>query len=200
MSLFITGFSSWQIGSNNTNNINLITNYGDIIDLNSNVSFLDIEMFKYCKYGIVSDYTITYTGSIIIPFYFQVKDGIYEYLTNKSEFTFNTRIYVNYASSVASDFNLFSYVNNSIEYRINSSSSVDINKTTSGSLNANYIDLNITYSDNSLYSINMVYCYLKLNFDFSSVSNTFETSIYNNLVNSNGTSLTSLYLEVDLDM
>ncbi len=178
---FNIGFSAWAIMENNTTQSSLTIEVDNTLDIDSFFTFQPIQMFQISKQGIVEDEMFVYEGDIRISFYVTVKDGVLSFLTSDQ---LNLNIYLRNSGS----FNLFSaeFMQSetpTIQYNVSSSYSTnpDLSNTIEGTLQNGAILSKISYLDENLSNINLLFYTLVYHFDFSAYADSFETAIYNQI-------------------
>lgn len=183
LSLFSVGFSSWSIGNDPSSFVEKISATADeIIDFNSYVIYGSSNSFKYNKDGVVEDETIVYEGYLSVDMTVKMNcdGGMYSLLKDKSSVKF-----VSFLSNEKSFLKLFDYLDlDETSYSVGNSGtgsySVTNQKVTS-TISSYNVKTFMTITDSSLIESENLYLQIKYKFDFSSVTSTFEESIYNNM-------------------
>lgn len=187
VSLFSLGFGAWNIvtkveGSLAAKADNVI-NYGDYFLFNKDGGTIDKgenwkkspEALEYNDYGAVKDGVVGSEGTF--TFYLACllrgENGLYPVDQELPSFTFDLSV------SDKGSFALLPYLTNTVTYLISNdgssySSSFDANKTAK-----------ITCTDSSLLSASRLFYKITINFDFSSVLESFKSSIANNMDKAN---------------
>lgn len=189
---FSIGFSSW-VSAEKTVQSSINSEMGDIYDSSNLFSFGTLKTFTFSKYGILKDETYQAKGEIYLQFKVKSKDGLLKYYGDISSFKIGFTM-----SSTNSPINLNQYLsqdqNEQLNYYVSYNSYLDVTSVTepSGSIpysvDGRNITSEITYSDNLENFKNAEYiCFvLEYHYDFTSVYETFETSVFNPLNTDNG--------------
>lgn len=183
ISLFSIGFSSWSIGNDPNSFVgNISATASDVIDFNNYVTYGSSNSFKYNKMGVVDDETIVYEGYLSVDMTVKMNcdGGMYSLLKDKNSVTF-----ISFLSNEKSFLKIFDYVDlNETYFSVGNSGtgsySIVDQKVTSTITNYN-VKTFMAVADSSLIESENLYLQVKYKFDFSSVSSTFENSIYNNM-------------------
>ena len=189
---FSIGFSSW-VSAEKTVQSSINSEMGDIYDSSNLVSFGTLKTFTFSKYGILKDETYQAKGEIYLQFKVKSKDGLMKYYGDISSFKISFTM-----SSTNSSVNLNQYLsqdqNDQLNYYVSYNSYLDVTSVTepSGSIpysvDGRNITSEITYSDNleNFKNAEYIYFVLEYHYDFTSVYETFETSVFNPLNTDNG--------------
>lgn len=182
VSLIGTGFSSWLLIEGGTSAIAGNITIPNAIYLNNYISFDSISMFTVCQAGLVRDDTIVYDGEVIFDFNVKIKDGIINYLGDTSKL--NLEVAIN--NGGAFDIVNSTYLSKNMSYCYSTSKYVNtFDNSTTGIFNGSSFLGTLTYGS-SINEIDTLYFSIKLYFDFSSVSSTFSSSVYNAIVSDGG--------------
>lgn len=192
VTIFSIGFSSW-VSAEKTVQSSINSEMGDIYDSSNLFSFGTLKTFTFSKYGILKDETYQAKGEIYLQFKVKSKDGLMKYYGDISSFKFSFTM-----SSTNSSVNLNQYLsqdqNDQLNYYVSYNSYLDVTSVTepSGSIpysvDGRNITSEITYSDNleNFKNAEYIYFVLEYHYDFTSVYETFETSVFNPLNTDNG--------------
>lgn len=189
---FSIGFSSW-VSSEKTIQRSITSEMGDIYDSSNLFSFGTLKTFTFSKYGILKDETYQAKGEVYLQFKVKSKDGLMKYYGDISSFKISFTM-----SSTNSSINLNKYLsqgqNEQLNYYVSYDSYLDVTSTTepSGSIPYSVVGRNITseitYTGNleNFKNAEYIYFVLEYHYDFTSVYETFETSVFNPLNSDDG--------------
>ena len=183
---FSIGFSSW-VSAEKTVQRSINSEMGDIYDSSDLFSFGTLKTFTFSRYGILKDETYQAKGEVYLQFRIKSKDGLMKYYGDISSFK------ISFTMSSTNSLNLNDYLsqdqNEQLNYYVSYDSYLDVTSTTepSGSIPYSVDDRNvtseITYTDNleNFKNAEYIYFVLEYHYDFTSVYETFETSVFNPL-------------------
>lgn len=184
---FSIGFSSW-VSAEKTVQRSINSEMGDIYDSCNLFSFGTLKTFTFSKYGILKDETYQAKGEVYLQFKVKSKDGLMKYYGGISSFKIGFTM-----SSTNSSINLNQYLskdqNEQLNYYVSYNSYLDVTSATEPngsipySVDSRNVTSEITYTDNLEDFKNSEYIYfvLEYHYDFTSVFETFETSVFNPL-------------------
>lgn len=179
------GFSSWNISS--AKKIETVFKSGDFFRLENFILYDDqIDLFEFCPYGLIVDETIANSGELTFGFTFLNTKTFIDVSGHN-----NLKLMLDFTSSCSNDvnFNIFNFLtkNETHKYSISSSKNNisytnDITNLVNNS-DSKLINFTIEVPDISIFENEQFYFCFKLNFDFSSVMNDFNTSVYQKICN-----------------
>lgn len=180
ISVIGVGFSSRAITKNAQETLSGKINADDVIDTSDYLTFGTSSMFGYCKSGVVEDETIVYKGDLKIPFSIKMKGALYPLLaTGATSLTISTNLCTTVSGLVSST---YLGATPTLNYGISTTAApTDSTLSATGSLANELVTTNITYTDSSLSSVDILYYLLVYHFDFTSDSANFETNVYDKL-------------------
>lgn len=184
ISLSGIGYSTWVLQPFFENKINVST--GNVSSLSDFIVYDNtIRMFEFSKYGLISNETFVYTGNIEIGFTIINISSLSQYLG-----TNNLTLNITFESMCVYDlnFNIFRYLNSTDSCKYSISEGLNninySNNFIASQLNdKTAVSFDISINDITSYSSNQIYLSLLFPFDFSSVSNSFNSSIYTKITN-----------------
>lgn len=192
ITLFSIGFASWIVNNKYVES-NIKIEIGKINNFNQ-FEFGDISTFTFNKDGILKNDIYQQKGDIQIQFLIKLRNGLA--LENYNRDNLNLQFFW---ESTNPSLNLNEYISNNqgenIKYTYSFISYEDavskVISTTSTSFtfenNVVQSTLNTNITSNDIINYESAYFVVNFAYDFSNVFNTFETSIYNNLIKDGGT-------------
>ena len=179
------GFSSWNISS--AKKIETVYKSGDIFRLENFISYDDqVVLFEFCPYGLIVDETIADSGELTFGFTFLNTKTFIDVIGHN-----NLELIFDFTSSCSNDmnFNIFNFLSESETHKYSISSSKNnisyTNEITDliNNPDSSLINFTIEIPNISIFENDQFYFSFKLNFDFSSVINDFNTSVYQKICN-----------------
>ena len=172
------GFSSWITGPSNKDNANVDTNVGDVIDINNYIKYGTVEIFDYCKHGVINDETIVEKGDVIINFSIELSDSNDKILNHISSVNNDLTILTEFSNGSPNVSAIFSTYLQSVDLSVSAleySNAFDIKPT------KNEYDTSKTYnssfSTNTNLEISKLFFRIKYSFKFP-VYTDFNTYVF----------------------
>lgn len=180
-SVVSVGFSTWTFVQNAdpfVENVNFGTE--DVFHINSFFDVDKMEMFKFSSTGVFYDDSLDFQGDIKVSFYIQMKDGLYDFLTDKNNLSLNLTL------ANTGTFNLLDnelkFINQTINYGVYTDTYGDTYPNSAlSTLESSQVTSVISYSNDFMDLIDKLYFTIVYHFDFSAYKINFEEEIYNQI-------------------
>lgn len=178
-SLLGFGFSAWVI-KDNASNVQVDGNVGIVFEGSRYVDYNSIQLFQYCKQGIIDDGAIVYEADIAVSFNVAVAGDLYDSLINKNGFNLTADFFCRDNSD------LFSFMGEvpqvEFQYAIlggDSGSGTTTSMYLTDGTATTGIESTILFDNKKdLSSVKDVTFTVKYKLDFSAYESNFETEVY----------------------